>query len=102
MKHFIVIIKYKADPEVMDELRLRHRQYLQAGYNEKLLLLSGPQPTRQGGVVICRAKSLEVIKQFFKSDPYKIADAAEYEIIEFTPVSHQPFLADWLSDVSAQ
>lgn len=96
MKHFVVIIKYKADPDIMDELRPKHREYLQAGYEEKLLLVSGPQPTRQGGVVLCRAKSSEDIKQFFNSDPYKIADAAEYEIIEFTPVSHQPFLADWL------
>lgn len=100
MKHFVVIVKYKADPEVMDELRPKHREYLQAGYEQKLLLVSGPQPTRQGGVVLCRAKSLEQIKLFFNADPYNIADAAEYEIIEFTPVSHQPFLAEWLNSVS--
>ncbi|HMU43932.1 MAG TPA: YciI family protein [Ignavibacteriaceae bacterium] len=97
MKHFVVIIKYKTNPEVMDKLRPKHRHYLQKGYGEKLLLVSGPQPTRQGGVVICRANSLEDIKLFFNSDPYKIADAAEYEFIEFTPVSHQKFLAEWLS-----
>lgn len=100
MKHFVVIVKYKAIPEVMDELRPKHREYLQKGYAEKLLLVSGPQPTRQGGVVVCRAKSLEDINQFFKSDPYKIANVAEYEIIEFTPVSHQRILAAWLNAVS--
>lgn len=100
MKHFVVIVKYKADSKVMDELRPKHREYLQKGYDEKLLLVSGPQPTRQGGVVVCRAKSLEDIIQFFKSDPYKIANVAEYEIIEFTPVSHQRILAAWLNAVS--
>lgn len=97
MKHFVVIVKYKANPEVMDKLRPKHREYLQKGYEEKLLLVSGPQPSRQGGVVVCRANSLEGIKLFFKSDPYNIAGAAEYEFIEFTPVSHQKLLEEWLS-----
>lgn len=100
MKHFVVIVKYKADPEVMDELRPKHREYLQKGYDEKLLLVSGPQPTRQGGVVVCRANSLKDIKLFFNSDPYNIAGVVEYEFIEFTPVSHQKLLVDWLNAVS--
>ena len=72
------------------------RAFLQTGYDNGLLLLSGPQVPRVGGIVVARAASLADIRQFFADDPYQKKDLAAYRFIEFDPVKHQAFMEPWL------
>lgn len=95
MKHFVIEIIYKVPLEKIEELTDAHREYLQTGYKIGLLLVSGPQVPRTGGILIARANSVDEIIQFTKNDPYAINKAAEYRIIEFNPKSRQSFLNDW-------
>lgn len=97
MKHFIININYTVPLTKIDEILIEHRKFLQGGYDNGVLLFSGPRNPRSGGIVAARAKSLDEIKSFFANDPYKINKCAEYEFIEFDPVKRQPMLDEWIT-----
>jgi len=96
MKFFVIEISYTAPLTEIDRVLLKHREFLQTGYDQKRLLLSGPQNPRTGGVLIARGESLEEVKQFFANDPYQLEKLANYRFIEFTPVKHLPDVASWI------
>jgi len=96
MNHFIVEIIYRAPLEKIDELLPKHREFLQTGYDKGILLMSGPQLPRLGGIIVARAASMEKIDAFFSNDPYQINKVAEYRYAQFNPVKHQDFMKDWI------
>ncbi len=95
MKHFLVEITYTAALPAIDEALGAHREFLQIGYDRGLLLMSGPMTPRIGGVVIARGESTQIVEDFFRDDPFRVRGLASYRIVEFTPVKHQPQIADW-------
>lgn len=97
MKHFLVDVTYKAPMETVDAVLPRHREFLAKGYNAGSLLMSGPQNPRTGGLIIARAESLEAVQAFFAQDPYALEHVGEYRFVEFEPVRHQAWLADWVA-----
>lgn len=97
MRHFIVAINYSAAFTEIEPIVPSHRQHIQAAVDAGIILLSGPRVPRTGGMVIARAESESVIQNMIDQDPYKIAGVAEYQVIEFTPGRHQPFLDDWIA-----
>ena len=96
MKHFLINITYTVPLPKIDQILPEHRKFLQDGYNNGLLLLSGPRNPRTGGIVLARSESLDEITTFFERDPYKINKYAVYEFAEFDPVKRQPMLDDWI------
>lgn len=98
MKHFLIEIEYTAPMEIINMIVGEHRQFLQTGYDKGWLLMSGPKSPKTGGLVIARAPSLQAIQEFFFNDPYQQHKAATYHFIEFDPVKHQSFLADWVTE----
>ena len=96
MKHFVVEITYTASSEAVTAVLERHRAYLQKGYEAGLLLMSGPQNPKTGGMIIARAESLEAIQAYFEGDPYHTEGVGQHRFIEFIPVKHQPFIAGWI------
>ena len=96
MRHFIVLLQFKVPFETLGEAVPRHRAFLQEGYERGLLLMSGPQNPKTGGVVVARAASLEALQGFFEGDPYKAERLAEHVFIEFTPVKWQTSVAEWI------
>ena len=96
-RHFLIIITYTVLFEQLGEHIAAHRAFLQTGYDRGLLLLSGPQNPKVGGIIIARGPSLEKIKQFMADDPYLKRGVAKYQFIEFEPVKSQPFLEDWIA-----
>lgn len=96
MKHFLVELTYTVDLSRIDEVLQEHRNFLQEGYDNKMLLCSGPKNPREGGVVIARGESKEEIEEFFKQDPYSKNNYVDYKITEFMPVKYQDFLKDWI------
>jgi uncharacterized protein YciI len=95
MKHFIVEIIYTAPIEKVSTITPLHRAYLQKGYDQGWLLMSGPQNPRTGGIVVCRAPSLEEIQSFFKNDPYNQNKVADYRFTEFEPLKRAAFIEPW-------
>jgi uncharacterized protein YciI len=96
MKHFLVEIEYTAPIEIINMIVNEHRQFLQTGYDKGWLLMSGPKFPKSGGLVICRAPSMEAIQEFFFTDPYQQHNAASYRFVEFDPVKYQTFMNDWI------
>ncbi len=96
MKHFLVEIEYTAPIEIINMIVDEHRQFLQTGYDKGWLLMSGPKFPKTGGLVICRAPSMEAIQEFFFTDPYQQHNAASYRFVEFDPVKYQTFMNDWI------
>lgn len=96
MKHFIVEIIYKAPIEKINEVRERHRAFLETGYKKGVILMSGPQVPRTGGIIVARGESMEEISEFLSNDPYQKEKAAEYKFIEFVPVHHQDLIKEWI------
>ncbi len=96
MKHFIIEITYTVPVESLGDVLPRHREFLQTGYDSGMLLASGPQEPRTGGIIIARADSISTVKDFFAQDPYALEKAATHRFIEFDPVKFQPFIASWL------
>jgi len=97
MRHFIIEINYLAPLEEIAAVLSDHRAFLETGYRRGLLLFSGPQKPKTGGIVVAKAPSLEDIQQFFTGDPYRIKNLAAYRFIEFEPVKSQPFLENWIT-----
>jgi len=98
MKHFIIIIHYIESVDRINEIRPRHREFLEKGYTEGIVLFSGPQVPRTGGLIAARGNTAEDVKKFFNDDPYQTEKAAEYRFIEFEPVHYQKFMEEWISD----
>ncbi len=98
MKHFIIIIHYIESVEKINAIRPRHREFLEKGYKDGIVLYSGPRVPRTGGLIAARGKTTDEVESFFSNDPYQKEKAAEYEFIEFEPVHYQEFLKDWVSE----
>ena len=73
-----------------------HREYLQIGYKAGMLLISGPQTPRVGGILVARAESMHEVRAFCDGDPYSKAGVATHRIIEFVPMSFQPYVETWI------
>lgn len=96
MKHFFIEIQYTAPSEKIAAIVAEHRAFLQVGYDQGWLLMSGPIQPKTGGIVIARAPSLEDLQAFFLNDPYRLNQAATYQFVAFEPVKYQSFLEDWV------
>jgi uncharacterized protein YciI len=97
MKHFMVEVTYRISIEEIGDRLALHRAHLQKGYDRGLLLMSGPQVPKLGGVVIARADSLDELMLFFKEDPYQIQGLADYRFVEFEPVKFSNIVSDWVA-----
>jgi len=96
MKHYIIEITYKVPFEELQGTLAAHRSFLDEGYAKGLLLMSGPQNPKTGGMVVARAESPEEIKEYFNRDPYHTEGLAEHRFVEFTPVKNNAMIKDWL------
>lgn len=69
-----------------------HLEYLQIGFNDGSILVSGPKNETGGGIVVVKC---EDIKKFCGDDPLVKAGVQEYRIIEFKLYDCQSYLIDW-------
>ncbi|HSI84774.1 MAG: YciI family protein [Candidatus Methylacidiphilales bacterium] len=96
MKHFLVELSYTVPFEKVAEVVAEHRTFLQRGYDAELLLFSGPQNPRTGGIIIARAPSRNQLAEFLAEDPFQRENVASYRIVEFEAVKSQPFMKPWI------
>jgi uncharacterized protein YciI len=86
---FIIKLNYLVSPDEVDKYLNAHREFLDYYYKQDLLIASGPMKPRTGGIIIATTNDREYLESIFKKDPYYLAEIAEYEFIEFTPVKHR-------------
>ncbi|MFI4981158.1 MAG: YciI family protein [Nevskiales bacterium] len=95
MPHYIVEITCRVPLSRIKQTVTAHRVHLQTGYDRGLLLASGPQNPRQGGILIARAASQAELEAFIAQDPCRVDELADYRLIEFLPVMHQSWAGEW-------
>ena len=86
---FIVQLTYKTTVSEVDKYLQAHREFLDYHYKQGLLLISGPMKPRIGGILIALTRDKALLEQVLQQDPYYLADIADYQLIEFTPVKHR-------------
>lgn len=99
MKYFSIVSTFRnpvaVDGETLKELIDEHKAYLQKGFDEGWILVSGPKSKGGGGIIFMKGESLKDAENYFSSDPLKKSGVQDYEIIEFELHDCQPMLKDW-------
>lgn len=85
---FIVVLNYTAPLDKVDMHKEMHVQFLDRYYSKGILIASGPQVPRTGGIIIAKCPSKTDLENILKEDPFAIHGLAEYKIYEFTPTKH--------------
>lgn len=85
---FIILLTYKVPLSEVDKYLYAHREFLDYYYKQGVLIASGPLKPRTGGVILAAMNDKAALQNLFKQDPYALAEIADYQFIEFTPVKH--------------
>jgi uncharacterized protein YciI len=94
---FIVTLTYKKPMEEIEKVTPTHRAFLDTLYAQDVLLASGPQVPRTGGILIARSgRSKDELMDILKHDPFYIEGIADYTIVEFNPMKHHTAIKDIL------
>lgn len=80
----LVLLSYKVPIETIDALRPAHVAWLKDALADGTLLVAGRRTPATGGVLLVRG-SLDAAKAWAATDPFAIADAADYSFVEFAP-----------------
>ncbi len=89
---FIVIVHYKAPLSAIDAAFARHQGWLQQGYHDGIILLSGPQVPRTGGFILAHGVSRGELERRLAQDPFATGGLVEHEIIEVAARTADPRL----------
>ena len=92
----VITLTYVAPIEEVDAQMAAHVAWLEAGFNEGLLLLAGRQAPRVGGVIVCRGRR-EQVEAFAATDPFVSSGVATAEVTEIAA----SFAADALAPLLA-
>ncbi|MFB9982725.1 YciI family protein [Mesorhizobium kowhaii] len=79
---FVVSLNYKVPLTEIDRLQAAHVEWLKACYADGIFVASGPKKPRTGGIIIAQCPR-EVLDARLAADPFAMANAADYEVIEF-------------------
>jgi uncharacterized protein YciI len=63
---------------------------LDTGYQDDLLIVSGPRESRTGGVLLSQTNDRAKLENFLQQDPFNLLKLTTYEIIAFSPVKFHP------------
>ena len=96
MKYFLGEVQYRVPTDQLDPIVNEHRAFLQTGYDQDILLVSGPKVPRTGAFIVARSESLEKLQAFFEADPYQKNHLATYHFQEFNPVKYHAMIQDWI------
>lgn len=81
---FALIVKYIRPLEDVDRFLADHRSYLGTLFEAGLLIGSGPQQPRVGGVILVKGDDPETARRVVENDPFYKNGIAEYQTVQFT------------------
>lgn len=91
---FVIQLTYLVPINEVDKYLQAHREFLDYYYKQGLLIASGPMKPRTGGIIIASTNDRVYLESIFQKDPYYLAEIAEYQFIEFTPIMHREELKE--------
>lgn len=90
---FVIHLEYIASLAEIDHYLVAHREYLASCYQQNLILASGPQDPRTGGIIIGLGNDKAVIEAMIQADPFFKQHLAHYTITAFSPVKYRQEIA---------
>lgn len=99
---FIVQLIYKVPISEVDKYLQAHREFLDYHYKQGLMLASGPMKPRTGGIIIALTQDRAYLESVLRQDPYHLAEIADYQLIEFTPVKHRDEIKNLIQDTEGK
>lgn len=75
----------------------RHIDYLDKGFDNGTILVSGPKPQGGGGYIIMKAESEDDIFDYLENDPMKMLGVQNYIVNELNIHKTLPFAGDWFN-----
>jgi uncharacterized protein YciI len=82
---FLLISRYTAPLERIEELVPAHRDYLQEQFAAGVFVVSGRRVPWTGGVIVARG-TREQVEAAVAADPFTREGVAETELVEFQPL----------------
>ncbi len=77
----VITLSYVAPVEEVDAQLAAHVAWLEAGFEEGLLLIAGRQVPRTGGIILCRGRRAEV-EAYAATDPFVSSGVATASVTE--------------------
>jgi len=90
---FIVKLHYTKPLSEIDRLMNDHVRFLEDCFRAGVFIAAGRQVPRIGGVILAVGPGKEDLEEILQHDPFIVAHAANYEIVEFRTSLHHPVLA---------
>ncbi|MFI9269353.1 YciI family protein [Kitasatospora sp. NPDC052896] len=90
---FVVTLTYTVPLDKIDLLLPEHIGWLDEQYAAGVILASGRQVPRVGGVLLAQAADRATLEAILATDPFAEAGAASYQVTEFLPTRTVPELA---------
>jgi uncharacterized protein YciI len=82
---FVISLNYQVSLDQVDRFRDEHIVFLKKYYTLNKFIVSGAKIPRTGGIILCRAESLDEVNRIVSEDPFFRNGIARYEITEFAP-----------------
>ena len=82
---YLLILSYKKGLDAVEKYLDLHKVYLDKYYQLGNFIASGRRNPRVGGVIICKANSIDEVQAIIREDPFHKFEIADCEIIEFEP-----------------
>ena len=90
---YLLNVSYVRPPTDVQPHVAPHGAWVMAQFSSGTFLLAGPKPSGLGGAIVARAIDRAALQALLATDPYVIADVAEYQVIEFACKATSPVLA---------
>jgi uncharacterized protein YciI len=73
-----------------------HKEFIQRGIKDNLVLCAGPKKSGNGGFIIVKAETRSVLEDYISTDPWFQQGIQRYDITEFAPYDYQEYLEAWV------
>ncbi|GHG00251.1 YciI family protein [Thalassotalea marina] len=85
IKMFVISLTYLVEREQVLPFLEEHYQYLDNHYEQGVFIASGPNESKNGGVIIAHKVTREQVEDIIQQDPFIKNNLASIEIIAFEP-----------------
>ncbi|CAH1852552.1 YciI family protein [Convivina intestini] len=82
---FLINLTYIKPLTIIEKYLPEHINYLDKYYDKQQFIFSGRKEPRTGGIILCKAASMDETEKIYHQDPFYQNNVATYEIIEFHP-----------------
>lgn len=99
---FLILLNYLKPIEEVERATPAHRAYLDTLYAQGKLVCSGPRVPRTGGVILANVDTELEASKIVADDPFFTEGVAEYDLVRFDVVKHDPRFASFLEGAAAR